>query len=216
MKKTLFIVAAIALLIAFVVGTLFYKAEQAEQSEQRAGGNPSALTRAHAPTLGPAEAGVRIVEFLDPACETCKRFYPFVKEMLAAHPDRIRLDLRYVPFHEGSDYAVALLHAAARQGKHWETLSALLAGQDDWVVQHAVQRERVWRHVEGLGLDLERLKRDMASPEIAGLIAQDLEDARALNVTMTPEFFVNGKPMPSFGYEQLQALVDGALAETSR
>lgn len=215
MKKILFISAAVLLLAAFVIGTLFYKAGQTEQTAQIADANPTALARAHAPTLGPASAGVTIVEFLDPACETCKRFYPVVKEMLAAHPDRIRLELRYVPFHEGSDQVVALLHAATRQGKHWEALAALLAGQDDWVAQHAVQPERVWRHVEGLGLDLEQLKRDMASPEIAGLIAQDLEDARTLNVTMTPEFFVNGKPMPSFGFEQLQTLVADALAETA-
>jgi hypothetical protein len=33
---------------------------------------------------------------------------------------------------------------------------------------------------------------------------------------MTPEYFVNGKPMPSFGWEQLQALVNEALANASR
>jgi protein-disulfide isomerase len=56
------------------------------------------------------------------------------------------------------------------------------------------------------------LQRDMNAPEIARLIAQDLEDARSLNVSKTPEFFVNGKPLPSFGFEQLKALVDDALA----
>jgi protein-disulfide isomerase len=35
-----------------------------------------------------------------------------------------------------------------------------------------------------------------------------------MNVTMTPEYFVNGKPMPSFGYEQLKQLVDEALAQS--
>ncbi len=33
---------------------------------------------------------------------------------------------------------------------------------------------------------------------------------------MTPEFFVNGRPLPSFGYEQLRKLVDDALKETRR
>jgi protein-disulfide isomerase len=53
----------------------------------------------------------------------------------------------------------------------------------------------------------------MTSPEIARAIAQDLEDAQTLNVTRTPEFFVNGRPLPSFGYEQLKRLVDDALRE---
>jgi len=212
MKKTLFISAAVILLLVFLASALYYKTEKSELAGQLAEQNRSGLVREHSPALGPTEARVRIVEFLDPACETCRRFYPFVKDMLKAHPDQIHLALRYTPFHENSDHVVALLLAAAKQGKHWETLEALLAAQDDWVVHHVVQKERVWRHIEGLGLNLAQLKDDMNSPEIAKLVAQDLEDARTLNVTKTPEFFVNAKPLPSFGYEPLTNLVDAALA----
>ena len=211
MKKTLFISAAVFLLLAFLVAVLYYKAETVEQAEQLAERNRSGLVRDHAPALGPSNAKVRIVEFLDPACETCRRFYPFVKDMLIVHPDQIHLSLRYAPFHQNSDQVVALLMAADKQGKHWETLEALLAAQDDWVDHHVVRPERVWRHVEGLGLDMAQLRQDMNSPEIAKRIAQDLADAQTLNVTKTPEYFVNGKPLPSFGYEPLKKLVDEAL-----
>lgn len=216
MKKTLFIATGVALLLAFLGGTLYYNAEQADESAQRVEENRAGLVRDHAPSKGNPAARVRIVEFLDPACETCKRFYPFVQDLMRANPERIHLVLRYTPFHENSDQVVTLLHAAARQGKHWETLEALLATQDDWVEHHSVRIERVWPHLAGLGLDLEQLKRDMAAPDIARLIGQDLEDARSLNVTKTPEFFVNGKPMPSFGYEQLKNLVDEAVAGAYR
>ena len=211
MKRTLFISAAVFLLLAFLVAVLYYKAEKVEQGEQLAGRNRAGLVRDHAPALGPSNAKVRIVEFLDPACETCRRFYPFVKDMLIVHPDQIHLSLRYAPFHQNSDQVVALLMAADKQGKHWETLEALLAAQDDWVDHHVVRPERVWRHVEGLGLDMAQLRQDMNSPEIAKRIAQDLADAQTLNVTKTPEYFVNGKPLPSFGYEPLKQLVDEAL-----
>lgn len=216
MKKTLFISAAVLLLLAFLVAALVFKAEKAEQDEQLVEQNQSALAREYSPVLGPADARVQIVEFLDPACETCRRFYPIVKSMLAAHPEQIRLVLRYAPFHPNSDYVVALLHAAGKQGKHLETLAALLATQEQWVAHHEVQPDAVWRHIEGLGLDLERLRNDMQSPDVAGMIAQDLEDARSLNVTKTPEFFVNGRPLPSFGQEQLTMLVDEALAGAYR
>jgi len=211
MKRTLFISAAVFLLLAFLVAVLYYKAEKVEQGEQLAGRNRAGLVRDHAPALGPSNAKVRIVEFLDPACETCRRFYPFVKDMLIVHPDQIHLSLRYAPFHQNSDQVVALLMAADKQGKHWETLEALLAAQDDWVDHHVVRPERVWRHIEGLGLDMAQLRQDMNSPEIAKRIAQDLADAQTLNVTKTPEYFVNGKPLPSFGYEPLKQLVDEAL-----
>jgi protein-disulfide isomerase len=166
----------------------------------------------HSPTLGRDDAPVVIVEFLDPACSTCREFYPLVKKMMAANPDRIRLVLRYAPFHEGSDKVVAVLAAARKQGKFWQALESLLAGQAEWVQNHKPQVALVWKHLEGLGLNLEQLRADMAAPEIASMIAQDLEDARVLNVTQTPEFFVNGKPLPSFGYDPLKELVDKALA----
>ena len=216
MKKSLFISAAAILLLAFVAGAYFYSTSKTEQAGQLAQQNRAALVRDYSPALGPADAKVEIVEFFDPACETCRRFYPFVKEILAAEPERVRLVLRYAPFHQNSDYVVALLEAARMQGKYWETLETLLESQDAWVVHHAVQPPQAWMQVQNLGLDLERLQHDMQSPEIAALIRQELADADTLKVMKTPDFFVNGKPLPSFGFEQLQALVQEELASAYR
>ena len=210
-QKTLFIVAAVGLLLVFFAGTLFYSTQKNDQANQQADANRAALVCMHSPTLGKAEAPVVIVEFFDPACETCRAFYPLVKQMMAAEPDRIRLVLRYTPFHNGSDQVVAVLEAARKQGKFWPALEALLAAQAEWAPHHTPQVSLVWKHLEGLGLDLEKMRVDMTAPEIARVIAQDLDDARTLNVTKTPEFFVNGKPLPKFGYEQLKTLVDEAL-----
>ena len=215
-QKTLFIVAAVVMLLAFVVGTLFYTAQKEEQSTQRIDTNREALIRMHSPTLGKPDASVVIVEFFDPACETCSAFYPLVKDILAANPDQIRLVLRYAPFHNGSDKVVAVLEAARKQGKFWPALEALLATQADWSPHHTPQVDLVWPHLEGLGLDLEQVRADMHAPEIANLIAQDLADGETLKVNKTPEFFVNGKPLPSFGYEPLKALVAEALNEAQQ
>lgn len=215
-RKTLFIAAAILLLLAFLIGTLVYKSERIDQSAQLAERNRANLIRMHSPALGKADATVVIVEFFDPACETCREFYPLVKKMMAADRERIRLVLRYAPFHKGSDKVVAVLEAARKQGKFWPTLEALFASQAYWAPHHTPQVDLVWPHLEGLGLNLEQLRADMTTPEIAQLIAQDLDDARVLNVTKTPEYFVNGKPLPSFGYEQLKKLVDEALNEGQR
>lgn len=215
-KKTLFVVAAAGLLLAFLLGTLVYKSEKANQSAQLPERDRARLVRMHSPTLGKDNAPVVIVEFLDPACATCREFYPLVKQMMAANPDRIRLVLRYAPFHDGSDKVVVVLEAARKQGKFWPALEALLAAQSEWVLRHKPQVTLVWKHLEGLGLNFEQMRFDMTAPEIASMLAQDLDDARALNVTKTPEFFVNGQPLPSFGYEPLKALVDKALTSAPR
>lgn len=211
-QKNIFIASAILLILAFIAGALFYKNQQAEQAAQTAARNRDALVRFHSPTLGKADAPVHIVEFLDPACETCREFYPFVKELMAANPGKIKLSLRYAPFHNGSDRVVMMLEAARKQGKYWEALETLLDAQPYWVVNHAANVDAAWKGLISIGLDMERLKADMNSPEIVRLIEQDIADAKTLNVTQTPEYFVNGKPMPSFGYDQLKKLVTDALA----
>lgn len=213
-RQRLFIAAAVTLLIAFVVGTLLYKSEKAQSAELAVAANRPALARDHAPTLGRADAKVHIVEFLDPACETCRAFYPFVKSLLADHPEQIRLSVRHVAFHAGSDVVVRILEAAKKQGKYWQTLEALLASQSSWVVNHTVRSDMVMPRLDGLGLNLEQLRRDMNDPEITRIIEQDLADAKSLNVTKTPEYFVNGRQMPTFGREQLNELVVNELKRT--
>lgn len=211
-RKLLVIGSAVALILVFVAAALVYDRQRDEAARQLAETQRALLMRDHAPTLGRADAPVVIVEFLDPACETCRAFYPLVKQMMAANPDRIRLVLRYAPFHPDSDKVVAMLEAARRQGRFWPALEALLASQAEWAPRHRPQVALVWRQLEGLGLNLEQLAIDLTAPEIGQRIAQDLADAQALKVTKTPEFFVNGRPLPSFGYEQLKTLVDEALA----
>lgn len=61
--------------------------------------------------------------------------------------------------------------------------------------------------------DLDKIRIDMNDPEIEKIINQDLADAKTLNVRKTPGFFVNGKPLTSFGYQQLQNLVESEIKE---
>ena len=99
---------------------------------------------------------------------------------------------------------------------HKSASRVAFAAQSTWAPNHSLQPDLVWIALGGLGLDLDRVRQDMYAPDIAQILQQDIADAKALKVTQTPEFFVNGKPMPSFGYEQLSALVNGALAEAYR
>jgi protein-disulfide isomerase len=133
---------------------------------------------------------------------------------MADNPNRIRLVMRYTPFHKGSDKVVAVLEAARRQGKFWPALEALFAGQDDWASNHTAKVDLTWKYLNGIGLNLEQLAFDMTAPDLQQAVAQDLNDANALGVSQTPEYFVNGRPLPSFGFEQLRQLVAEELVKT--
>jgi protein-disulfide isomerase len=178
-----------------------------QPSQAEDGARQAALASEHAPTLGPADAKVHIVEFLDPACGTCALFYPMVKGWMADIPDEIRLSIRHVPFHDGADYAVRVLEASRNQDKYWETLETLLASQRQWVNNHVVQPDRVLPALAGVGLDMEQLQADMNSAEVRQRMEKDMQDSKVLKVVATPEYFVNGRPLPSFGQEQLANLV---------
>jgi len=211
-QKNLFIVVVAVLLLAFAGGAYFYKNQQAQQAAALTQKNLASLVRADAPSFGNPAAPVHIVEFFDPACGTCREFYPLVKALMTAHPDQVRLTMRYAPFHQGSESVVKVLEAARRQGKFEETLQALFAEQDNWVINHASHVEMTGPILEKVGMDMARLQNDANAPDVAAMVARDLTDAKTLNVTMTPEYFVNGKPLPSFGFEQLKTLVDEELA----
>ncbi|MDZ7651369.1 MAG: thioredoxin domain-containing protein [Burkholderiaceae bacterium] len=212
-RVVIFAAGAAILLMAFLMILLLPRSERSSTAGDDSDTKRTHLLRLHAPSLGPADAKVQIVEFLDPACEACRAFYPFVKSLMAAHPDKIRLSIRHVGFHEGADFAVRVLEAARKQGKYWETLERLLASQSSWAINHRVQPELVLARLDGLGLDLERLKADLKDPEIARRIAIDRDDAQGLRVTKTPEFFVNGRQMATFGREQLAKLVADEIAK---
>ncbi len=215
-QKNVFLAAAAVLIIVFIAGAFAYSKYQTGQAAQIAKQNQVALIRAHSPTFGNPESPVHIVEFLDPACGTCRDFYPMVKQMMAEHPGKIRVSVRYAPFHPGSERVVKLLEAARTQGQFKQTLEALFTSQSAWVVNHTAQIDLVWPQLNSLGLDVARLQSDMDAPETSKIIAQDLADAKTLNVTMTPEFFVNGRPLPKFGFDELKLLVNEALLERQK
>lgn len=211
-RKPAFIAAAILLLTAVALVALFYKSSGVGLAEDTA----QVLVRPHAPTTGPADARVHIVEFLDPACEACRAMYPFVKRLMQANPGKIKLTVRHVGFHEGAEVAVQILEASKKQDKYWPTLERLLASQSRWVIDHKVIADLLWPQLDGLGLDLERLRQDMKDPVVGRNIGQDEADARQLRVRKTPEYFVNGRQMSTFGYEQLTTLVQDELARSYR
>jgi len=201
------------LVLLLVAGLAFYalRNQGARTTSDAAGATAAALASEHSPSVGDAAAKVHVVEFLDPACETCAQFYPVVKQLIAQHPGRVRLSVRHVAFHEGADYVVRALEASRAQDRYWQALEALLQNQAQWAPHHTVQSDRVNPILAAVGVDMQRLAVDMTGDDVEQRIGRDRDDAITLKVTATPEYFVNGRPLPEFGYEPLLALVGEEL-----
>ena len=207
-KQWIVITSVAAVVVAFIAGAVVFKGRETQEAGQAALSNSDALVRASSPVFGNPAAKVTIVEFFDPACETCRAFYPLVKTIVNSSFGQVRLVVRHAPLHQGSDTAVKILEAARLQGQYWPAVERALAGQPQWAAHGNARPELIWGLITDLGLDMAKARADADSPAVAQLLAQDIADMKALKVDRTPGFFVNGTPLRDFGEAQLRALVD--------
>jgi len=210
-QQKLVIFSAIGLILFFLVTGSMYKNQQSNEISNKAKENALLLERPYSYSIGNKDAKVHLVEFFDPACETCAQFKPLVEKIMEDNKDKIRLTLRYAPYHSGSDYVVKMLEAARKQGKFEETLDMMFATQKYWASHHQPNPQVLWQFLPKIGLDIDKLVVDMKDPELDKLIAQELADAKVLGANKTPSYFVNGKPLQKFGYKQLKELIYSEL-----
>ena len=213
-KKFIVITAAVLIALAFGFGTYYYNAQQAKEISQFVNEENSVYNRPNSPSLGSESAKVQIVEFFDPACESCRMMYPHVKTLMKNNAGKVRLTLRYTTFHDGSNYVAKVLEAARMQGPdiYWKSLEAILEAQPVWAQHDRPNPQRVWEFLGPTGLDIQKAKQDMNHPSIAALLKQDSADLTALKVTQTPSFFINGKPLTEFGPGGLNSQVDSEIS----
>ena len=218
MKSRKLIVATLVgiVLIAFFFAMTYYQRQTQNSQDQKAAQQQGRLVRMHSPVLGPQNAPVTLVEFFDPACETCRAFYPIVKNLLQQYPNDLRLVIRYAPFHEGSEQVVKLLEASKRQDKYWQVLEMVLAAQPMWANHGNPNLDLAYKAAEQAGLDIPKALADAANPSVEAAMQQDVQDLTALGVKQTPTFFVNGRSLPSFGPDQLAALVAEEVAKAKK
>jgi len=213
MKKNMIVVAtAILFVVLFVMAATFYNSQKDKELSRASLEKIEHLQRDYSTTMGPIDTKVTIVEFFDPACGTCSAFYPFVKKLMKDNPGKVNLVLRYLPLHQNSDVIVSIFEASRLQNRFWETLERAYQTRETWIDHHVAKPEKFWEQLGGLGLDMEMLNEDIKSAEIARRVKLDMLDAQQLKVNRTPGFFVNGKPLVDFGYQQLQQLVESEVA----
>lgn len=225
MRKEIKILALIGVLVvvAAVIGANYYR--ESAQSERRptAAADNNQLVRPDSPSLGPADASVTLVEFLDPECESCGAFSPVVKKILKDYGGKVRLVVRYMPFHPNSRLAAAYTEAAGEQGKYWEMQELLFRRQPEWGEIHghgaqaaaAARREPApvlfERYAAELGLDVARVRAAVAENRYASKVERDMRDGQSLGVSKTPTFFVNGRMLMRFSQQDLRFLIDEEL-----
>jgi protein-disulfide isomerase len=166
--------------------------------------------------LGAANAAVTVEEFADFQCPTCASMHPKVQEIRAAYGDRVRIIFREfplnIPAHDKAYDAAVAAEAAGLQGKFWEMQNLLFSNQQTW--QRAPDYRKLFEgYAQRIGLDVTKFTNDMAGYPAKNRVDFDLQRGRALGVSSTPSFFINGKPLSTqeMTVEGMRRIIDGEL-----
>ncbi len=173
-----------------------------------------AIVGPDSPQKGPSDAKVTIVEFSDFQCPFCSRVMDTLKQVEKTYGGDVRIVFKNNPLamlHPDATYAAKASVAAQKQGKFWELHDKMFEATASRK-ENGLKPPALVELARELGLDLEKFKADVDSPEVTQLITSDQAQARQLGANGTPAFFVNGvKISGAVPFEQFKTAIDAAM-----
>jgi len=160
---------------------------------------PTGITAAGHPWIGAESPTLEITEFTDYQCFQCKKMHFFLRQLIAEHPDKIRLVHRHYPmdhtvnpivkepFHEGSGIMALIAISAARMNKFWPVNDFLFG------IAGKTQVIKIREIAEEAGLDYAVLKQTMNDRETQIDLRRDIWQGNKLKITGTPAFVIDGE-----------------------
>lgn len=144
---------------------------------------------------------VTIVEFFDYNCGYCRKTLPDLVKLIEKEPNIKVQFMEYPILAPESKEASKVAIAAAKQGKYFEFHKAMFA-------INRASKESALKVAEQLGLDMARLRIDMASPETDALLSQIADVGKQMFIDGTPTFVIGDKVNPGWTqYDQFQELL---------
>lgn len=160
--------------------------------------------------IGKKDAPITIVEFSDFQCPFCARFFPVLKDVLAAFPDKVRVIVKNypLPFHPNARPAAKLALAASEQGKFQPMMEILLANGGD------VSDAKIKEYAQKLGLDYNKLMNSYKNKDAQWerQIQADMQLGENVDVRGTPTFYLNGRKTMARDANSFKAEIDRILA----
>lgn len=140
-------------------------------------------------SAGPSDAPLTLLEYGDYQCPYCGRAFPIVERVRQRMGDRLRFVFRHFPLtqiHEHAEHAAEVAEAAAAQGQFWQMHERLFRHQ------FALDDEALLEGARDLGLDVERVRRELADGTYRSRVREDFSSGIRSGVNGTPTFYING------------------------
>jgi len=182
---------------------------QAEAEEQIIANLTELISNPGDNTIGPADAPVTVVEFFDYKCGYCKRSAGWVSKLPEQYENKVRVVFKDYPIlSPESETEARAAVAAGKQGKYIEMHMALMDSSN----QADAGDDRIDQLAEQIGLDLETFRADMQSEAVQRTIVESMSLARRVGIEGTPNFIVGTKLVGGADKEQVESLIEAALA----
>ncbi len=142
-----------------------------------------------APSFGPTDAKVTLVEFTDFQCPYCSRAAKATKQLKEKYGDKVRFVLRNFPlsFHKDAHLAAQAALAAGEQGKFWEFHDKAFDNQK------ALGREQLEKYAQEVGVtDMAKFKKALDDGTFKDKVDADFKLGQEVSVSGTPTLFLNG------------------------
>jgi protein-disulfide isomerase len=134
--------------------------------------------------IGNPKGDVTVVEYFDYNCGWCKKALDEVQKLTKADPN-LRIVLKEMPiFGENSAVAAKAAMASIAQGKYWDFHVAMMR-------EKQVSKDNVFKIAEKVGINVEKLKVDMAAPAIDAALKETMAVAQELGIEGTPGFIID-------------------------
>lgn len=160
-------------------------------------------------TVGNLKGNVTLVEFFDYQCIHCKKMSP-VLENLVKKDSGLRIVYKEFPiFGKSSEVASRAALAAGMQGKYQAMHNALLK------IEKRLDDKVVMDTAKSVGLNLDRLKKDMDSKEVTDILESNRQLAEKLHLMGTPAFIVGATPAGQYKAGGEPSFIPGAASEES-
>lgn len=195
------------------------KQQQAMQEEAKKAiiENQDKLFTEKLAVVGNPNGNMTIVEFFDYQCIHCKKMQPVLDALIKKNKNLRVIYKEFPIFGKSSEIASRAALAAAMQGKYKEMHNALID------VEKRLDDEVVMQTAKSIGLNIEKLKKDMESDVINKALDENRQLAEKMHLMGTPAFILaktsNGKLQKgsdpvfipgAFSEENMQSLINEA------
>ncbi len=161
-----------------------------EKASRQISDNRAALLADDLPFVGAKDGDVAIVQFFDYQCHYCKVVLQTVETLVKEDPKLKVVLVDFPILSEGSHVASAAAVAAGLQGKYADLYPALMG------YQGKLSQATIEKLAASVGVDVERMKKDMESDAVKARLEQNTALAQKIGIQGTPAFIVGDQLLP--------------------